>query len=380
MSQNKIQVLLSFVLILISWSISVHYASAKTPQAIEITQNYQQFIDFKKYPDFAKLYFSENIQVEIFPKTDIKIIYKDNALVFWVQAWIQEASADLHISVKDTTYTFPITLHIEKNVFDFSIQKDMYELSLQEKSLSCESAATADILESFYWKNIHEDDIIDLLPKWSYYNTLPEQHPWDVTIWGNPELWFVWYIDSDDEIPAKQKLMTGYGVYEAPISDIYQKFWLYTEIFNISRHSETITPKLNLQYLLEKLKSWSMVQLWWDWCTTLEYDDWVLENKSQISTIQKSEFISTKNTCYNIDNPRELTWKYYDNNWELVKHVWLDGEHAFILLWWKWDIQNPSHIRVWDTDTWYHLYPTHEWMQKWKAMDYRSIIITKKDS
>jgi hypothetical protein len=41
---------------------------------------------------------------------------------------------------------------------------------------------------------------------------------------------------------------------------------------------------------------------------------------------------------------------------------------------------SPTHIRVWDTDTGYHLYPVVEWMRKWEAMDYRSIIISKKDS
>jgi hypothetical protein len=35
-----------------------------------------------------------------------------------------------------------------KDLQDFSLFSDMYELSIQEKSLSCESAATADILES----------------------------------------------------------------------------------------------------------------------------------------------------------------------------------------------------------------------------------------
>jgi hypothetical protein len=41
----------------------------------------------------------------------------------------------------------------------------MYQLSLQEKALSCESAASADILETFLFKKIHEDTVIKILPK-----------------------------------------------------------------------------------------------------------------------------------------------------------------------------------------------------------------------
>lgn len=53
--------------------------------------------------------------------------------------------------------------------------------------------------------------IIILSKKWEYYNILPEEHPWGIDIWGDPELGFVWYIDSTGEINAKQKLMTWYG-------------------------------------------------------------------------------------------------------------------------------------------------------------------------
>jgi hypothetical protein len=379
-SRNYIQILISIFLVITCCSASFHYALASTPKTINITRNYQEFIDLQKYPDFAKLYHSGEIKLNVTPETNVQVIEKDTVLVFWVLRWVAESSSNLEISVRDMVYSFPINVNIKRYVLDFDIREDIFELSLQEKSLSCESAAAADILESFTAKNIHEDSVIELLPKWSHYNSLPEEHPWDVVIWGNPELGFVWHIDSTNNLSTKQKLMTWYWVYEAPVSDVYRDYWLYTQIFNSSHHTAAITPEFHLLYILEKLKSWSMVQLWWDWCTKLEYDDWVLENKSLISSLPASKFISAKNTCHNVDENRDLTWKYYNTNWKLVKHTGLDGEHAFILLWWKWNINKPSHIRVWDTDTWYHLYPTHEWMRKWEAMDYRSIIISKKDS
>jgi hypothetical protein len=80
--------------------------------------------------------------------------------------------------------------------------------------------------------------------------------------------------------------MTGYGVYEAPISDVYQDYGFKTQIFNISNHTKTITPNIHLQYLLKKLEAGSMVQLWGDWCTTLEYDDGILDNKTGVNSLQ----------------------------------------------------------------------------------------------
>lgn len=380
MTRKSAQIFISIFLLIISWVLSLHYVSANTNKTIKITKNYQNFIDFSVYPDFKDLYYSDSISIDILPNNKLSLIEKDNTLVFWVKPWVTEIDALLEISLPERKYSFPIEFDMAKDLQDFSLFSDMYELSIQEKSLSCESAATADILESLLWKKIHEDEVINILPKWSHYNILPEEHPEDIKIWGNPELWFVWYIDSNDEINAKQKLMTGYGVYEAPISDVYQDYWFSTKIMNISNHSSVITPEIHLRYLLEKIKSWSMVQLWWDWCSKLEYDDGILDSKKEIKDLEPWEFISAKNTCFNVDEDRSLSWKYYDNNWNLVDHLGLDWEHAFILLWWKWSISSPSHIRVWDTDTGYHLYPKKEWMRKWKAMNYRSIIIAKKDS
>ncbi len=63
-----------------------------------------------------------------------------------------------------------------------------------------------------------------------------------------------------------------------------------------------------------------MVQLWGDWCTKEEYDDGP---------------IGARNTCYNVDEVRTLTWQYTDSLGTLQTHIGLAGEHAFILLGWK---------------------------------------------
>ena len=59
---------------------------------------------------------------------------------------------------------------------------------------------------------------------------------------------------------------------------------------------------------------------------------------------------------------------------------WLNGEHAFILLWYRWDINNPTHITVYDTLTWIHNYETSEWIRKWWQLNNRSVIIAKDKS
>jgi hypothetical protein len=86
-------------------------------------------------------------------------------LVFWLEPGITQESANLDITLSGKLYSFPLTLDITKDLRDYSILSDMYELSLQEKSLSCESAAAADIIESFTGKYTHEDEVISLLPR-----------------------------------------------------------------------------------------------------------------------------------------------------------------------------------------------------------------------
>ena len=73
--------------------------------------------------------------------------------------------------------------------------------------------------------------------------------------------------------------------------------------------------------------------------------------------------------------------KYYYIFFEtilLLKEIqWLNWEHAFYLLWYKWGTENPTHIIVWDTNTWKHTYATKEWLRKWGKMQDRSIVVYK---
>ena len=357
---------------------NIHFAGANSEASPKIiNKNFQDFLSLKRFSPITDLYNSGDLKFEIISPEDFKIIKRWDKLVFWHAIDAKNSSWELIISLWERKRSIPLELQIQRDTEDFSIADDMFQLSLQEKTLSCESSAAADIISSYFWRSLHEDEIIDILPKDPHYNMLPEEHPENITIWWNPNAWFVGYIDSTKDIIAKQKLMTGYGVYEQPLTQVYKKYWLQTQILNNSHYSNSFTSHVHLRYILEKLKRWYMVQLWWDWCTRDEYDDGVLESKKDFYNRNIWLSINAKNTCYNVNEPRELKWKYYNEKGELTDHIWLDGEHAFILLGWKWNISNPSHIRVWDTDTGYHEYPTKEWMRKWKRMDYRSLIISR---
>jgi hypothetical protein len=104
-----------------------------------------------------------------------------------------------------------------------------------------------------------------------------------------------------------------------------------------------------------------MIQLWWDYCTTPEFED-----------------TQNINSCSKFDKNRKLEW-YYKEWWKLKLYTGLAGEHAFYLLGYKWWVHKPSHITVWDTKTGKHTYPIQEWMRKWDAMDNKSIIIYEKN-
>jgi len=49
--------------------------------------------------------------------------------------------------------------------------------------------------------------------------------------------------------------MTGYGVYEAPIAEVYKKIGLNTQILNRSYHNDILTPHKHLEYILKELKN-----------------------------------------------------------------------------------------------------------------------------
>lgn len=259
---------------------------------------------------------------------------------------------------------------------NFSIYDSIKLKRLQKKPLSCELSVTADILSHLMSQTINEEEVLSKIDN-KYLNILPFTYQ-DKLFWWNPNVWFVGYIDYYGEKNEKptQRDMTGYGVYERPISKVYETYWFKNEILTKENYNLDFDSKKNLTYLLKNLSRWNMIQLWWDWCTREEYDDWTI-SKYDINQEKVDDKIYAKNYCTTTLEDRKIEW-YYIENFELKKHTWLIGEHAFYLLWYEWWVENPTKIIVWDSDTGYHKYDTEEWMRKWSLMDYKSIIVYKK--
>ncbi len=353
--------------------------TAKQWSLIKIQKHSLWLFNVNKNTRSARLYKSGVLQISILWNSEIKLIEKNGILTIWVPYNISDKSAILKISTPKINYSFPIYIDIKsKNSdTDYDIFSAMFQSSLQKKSLSCESSATSDIISWFENKHTSEDTIIELLPKDQYFDALPTELNNGSLLWWNPNKWFVGYIDNNDDLKASQSLLTWYWVYEEPIQNAYKKLWYKAVIINKWLYNKSFWPKQHLSLLLERLQKLNMVQLWWDWCTREQYEDWIIETKHQLTQEQANKKISAKNQCWNVDKDRSLSWKYKDSSWNLINHTGLNGQHAFVLLWWKWSIKNPTHIRVWDTDTGYHEYQTQEWMRKWKAMDYRSVVVSK---
>ena len=327
----------------------------------------------------ARLYASWKLKVSVTWNSEVKIVERDSALVVWSPHGVQDLTWAIKIVSGKKSFNTPFYINIEQSnsPLDYDIFKTMFQTSLQKKSLSCESSASADIISWFNNSHTSEDTIIDLLPKNQYFDALPEQLNDGSLLWWNPDLGFVGYIDSSPDLKASQSLLTWYGVYEKPIAEAYNRLWFETLIINKNKLGNTVSPSQHLNYLLKRLQAWDMVQLWWDWCTKTQYEDGVIKSKHELDQQQANKKIGAKNECWNVDKDRSLSWKYQDSSWNLIEHTGLNGQHAFILLWWKWNIKNPTHIRVWDTDTGYHEYQTIEWMRKWEAMGYRSVVVSK---
>jgi hypothetical protein len=152
--------------------------------------------------------------------------------------------------------------------------------------------------------------------------------------------------------------MTWYWVLEKPIANIFKDFGLETKIITNKDYNENYNKYDHLTEILQSINNWNMVQLWWDYCTNPLYED-----------------TANKNKCINFSRDRTIEW-YYNEDWKLIKHEWLIWEHAFYLLWYKWWVENPSDIIVWDTQTGKHTFPIKEWLRKWDLMQNRSIIIS----
>lgn len=266
----------------------------------------------------------------------------------------------------------PYEITLEKKQLSFSnslntwfdISDQMTTKTIQKRALSCEISATADILTHLIKEEITEDILLTTLDK-SKYNTLPYTE-YNKVYWWNPQEWFVWYIDKTPSWEtARQRKMTGYWVLEKPIDKIFKTYWIDTKIITQNNYLPDFSKQEHLTLILEELHKWNMVQLWWDICTDPKYYNW------------------EENPCYykwkpSWNDDRKISWNYKDEDWNDKKYSWLNWEHAFYLLWYKWSLNNPTHIIIWDTYTGKHTYVTSEWMRKWKKMEYKSIIVYAK--
>lgn len=270
---------------------------------------------------------------------------------------------NINLNVKPYYKDYPKDLDISNN---FPYKR------LQKRKLSCEASATSDILSAIKGYNITEEKVIEQMPKTDFFNKIA-YNDWTTKIWWDPDVWFVWYIDKYNWRTPLQKDYEWYGVYEKPIQSIYSNYLINTEIINNTMYDElNINEYIHLRKLLVALNDWKYVQLWWDICTYEWFEDWTEKYLTQELADKWYNWI---NYCVYAKNARTLSWIVKNPDSTLKQIKWLSWEHAFYLLWYKWWIENPTKIIVWDTYSWKHTYDTVEWLRKWKRMENRSIII-----
>lgn len=331
-------------------------------------------LDYKKYDniDFnwiANVSTSNPSLARIINDTENKKIYLE------IVDKINEVNIDIKFKYNWKSRTFSYK-HVPKFKENVDIWDKIKIKRIQKKPLSCELSVASDIITYLDWVDVTEDDVLSIIDK-TFLNKLPFIYHW-LTFWWNPNKWFVWYIDyywEGKKIKPTQRNMTGYWVYEKPISEVYNYFWLQNKIITIDDYYESFSEKEHLSLLLKNVERGNMVQLWGDWCTLEKYDDWKI-GKIDMSQEKADNKIYAKNYCQTTLDDRKIEWNYIEN-FKFKKFTGLIGEHAFYLLWYEWWVNNPKKIIVWDSDTWYHKYDTVEWMRKWKLMDYKSIIINK---
>lgn len=313
-------------------------------------------------------------------KTDGKawcwiVRWTENYFKWYCSLWFRSNNKDLFIFKILLNPTANATEIRYKNNLDISNQ--FIKNTIQKKELSCESSATSDIISALKQKTYTEDDVIKYLPT-SKGSQVAVWKNWK-RYWWNPDVWFVWYIDGYHGRGALQRKYEGYWVNENPISVVYDKYGIKTEIINkYNRVDKWLkTSKEQLTRLLKEINKWNYVQLWWDTCTYPEFEDWKI-NSWHISQNLADKWLNWRNNCLYPYRSRILTWQYLDpTTWKEKTIKWLNWEHAFYLLGYKWWVNNPTNIIVWDTNTWKHTYPTKERLRKWDKMDNRSIIVYK---
>lgn len=242
----------------------------------------------------------------------------------------------------------------------FDTTKEYSKLSIQERPLSCEISATSDVVSTILQDTVTEDMLVPLLPK-QHYGLARDPYG----IWGNPESGFV------GDIYGSQRKITGFGVYEGPISEIYSHYGISTVL-----PTETANVKKRLTEILEALQSGKRVQLWGDWCTDPAAEDGTSADVT-MGEIRALD-ISATNVCSSWNKDRTIEWSYLGPNLEKIEVKAWNGEHAFVLLGFYGTAEAPTNIIVWDTYTGRHVYPTSEWLRKWSKVDNRALIIETK--
>lgn len=260
-------------------------------------------------------------------------------------------------------------------VFNYKIKKynEMLDISdsikyksLQKYSLSCEIRRASDIISAIKWQKIDEDELIDKIEKTNFFGKKAVKFDWDF-LWWNPNFWFVW------DIKWNQFDLTWYWVLENPISVLYKKYKISNKIITNKNYNSSYWQKEHLAELFIALNKWNFVQLWWDRRTNPDEEDWILD---KVKEKDLEKWLNWKNYSKYWRKDRKISWNYM-KDWNLTKIEWLNWEHAFYLLWYEWELDNPKKIIVWDTKTWKHKYNTKEWLRKWNLMQNKSIIVYK---
>ena len=97
--------------------------------------------------------------------------------IFHIASKSLEEEGNILIHYKWNDYKIPYKVTYTANMKD--IRDDLLLKRLQDRPLSCESSAAADILSYFFGKNITEYDVSHLLAK-SEFNTPARIEKWEV--------------------------------------------------------------------------------------------------------------------------------------------------------------------------------------------------------
>ncbi len=325
---------------------------------IEVIYSYVKLdLKAKEYLKNWTIYITSN-RWEIKCQNEVCFIDTEN-LLFW----------DISVKIKSGNNTLKeIVFNIKKFDDNLDISDKFTYKRLQKYDLSCEISAASDIISAIKWEKIEEDELIEKVSKSSFFDKKPISFNWQ-RLWWNPNDWFVWKINN-----ALQNNYTWYWVLEKPIALLYNNYWLETKIINKYYYNSKYKQTEHLRELLIELNKWNFVQLWWDYTTNPDEEDWT---KKTVKQDDVDKWLSGINYSKNWNKNRNISWNFMRDS-KLYEYVWLSWEHAFYLLWYEWALENPSKIIVWDTLTWKHKYSLKEWMRKWNLMQNRSLVIYSK--